>query len=137
MQMKGIEAYWNHWVSLAKAGSPFSFLSVDKGQGIGSSRDAGKKDGVEGEEDVDDEGGPRDDEESNKALTEPLVFAIDEGILLPCECMTPAERSSCLQDLAPGDNETSKTFVKLVELVDALEVSVIPVNQPSSKFVLP
>lgn len=132
--MKGVEAYWEHWASLAQAGSPFSFLSVGKDQGSGG---VGKKDdGDKGEESVDDEGGPRDDEESNKALTEPLGFAIDEGIPVPCECRTHAERTACLQDLAPGDNKTKRTFTKLVRLVDILEVSLIPVNQSSSKFVL-
>ena len=130
MRAEGVEAYWNHWVSLAQAGSPFSFLSVGKSQKDGGSGDAGKKDGV------DDEEGLRDDEESNKALTEPLVFAIDEEIPVPCECRTFAERTACLQDLVPGDNKTSRSFVELVELVDLLEVSLIPVNQPFSKCVL-
>jgi hypothetical protein len=133
MQREGVEAYWNHWVSLAEAGSPLSFISVGKSKGIGGSRNAGKKDdgdnGDKGEEDIDDEG-------SNKAPTEPLVFAIDENILLPCECRTPAELTECLQDLAPGKDKTSRTFVKLVKYVDLLEVSLIPVNQPSTKFVL-
>lgn len=146
MQIKGVEAYWNHWVSLAQAGSPFSFLSFGKGKGSEHTVGAGKKvDGDKGEEGADDEGGPRDDdegepreeeEESDKSLTDPLVFAIDEGIPVPCQCKTHAERTACLQDLVPRNSKTNRAFIKLVGLVDLWEVSSIPVNQSSSKFVL-
>jgi hypothetical protein len=50
-------------------------------------------------------------------------FAIDEGILLPCQCETTAVRTICLQQLVAKKGDSGKTFHKLVGLVDALEVS--------------
>jgi cobalamin biosynthesis protein CobT len=156
--MKGVEAYWNHWVLLAGTGSPFSFLGVDESKddeaskdgeqdnaGDGGDGDEGEQgdgdkgeqgDGDKGEQGDGDEAADEDkggevevdDEENNRAPTHHHAFEEDEGIPLPSQCTTPAERSVLLQQLAP-DTLLGRIFGKLVKLVDVLEVSSIPVIQ--------
>jgi hypothetical protein len=44
-------------------------------------------------------------------------------------CETTAERTICLQQLAPNLGNTSKAFHTLVKQVDALEVSIVSLIQ--------
>lgn len=91
----------------------------------GGNDENGEKEGVD-----DDEEELRNAEGSSKAPIGPLDFGIDEGVPIPCQCNTPAQRSTCLQSLAT-DTKVGHTFSKLVKLVDVLEVSVMLVTQSS------
>ena len=122
MKLEELEAYWNHWVSLAEAGSPLSFLRKGESQG---DRDSGS------EEKGGASGGDDEDGRSIEPLTHSAFFAIDEGIPLPSECDTTAERTRCLQSLVSRDSGAGKVFIKLVKLVNATEVSLILVIQSS------
>lgn len=136
MQLKGIEAYWSHWVSLAEAESPFTFLSIEGSQDGNGSEAEGVK-GNANDEDEEDGGEKRsggsksDDEESTRGPNQHPLFAVDEGMSLPSECSTPAERTAFLKSLAQ-DTPLGRVFGNLVMLVDATEVSLIPVIQSLS-----
>jgi len=145
MQLKEIEAYWNHWVSLAEAEASFSFLSRDEGQGNGDDGNEGM-DGAGGENDGneggnnEDQGGNNgdqgeksdggDDEANKEPPTHSALFGVDEGIPLPSTCKTTAERTKCLLSLAP-DGELGRILLNLINLVDGIEVSLILVIQSS------
>ena len=78
----------------------------------------------------DSKGARPDDEENTEAPTQPAAFAIDEGIPLLSGCSNTAERTMCLQSLAT-DTAAGRTFIRVVKMADALEVSLIPVIQSS------
>jgi hypothetical protein len=115
MNLEDVKGYWEFWVSKETEGDPFSFLS-----------------GKEGEE-ADVEG---KDKEIPHPTNKSLIMSpspstpeadIDSGIPLPCECDTPAMRTTCLQQLVPKSGSAGKSFHALVDLVDALKVSSVSI----------
>jgi hypothetical protein len=114
-----VEVYRKDWVARDIKGKPFHFLSA-KGK---------KKATVEEEEQEEQEEEQEDQEEQEEQEEEsPLPgpssdFNIDYGISLPCECNTPALRTSCLQQLVSQEGNVCILFHQLVSLVDTLKVS--------------
>jgi hypothetical protein len=64
-----------------------------------------------------------DQDQTHPQFLPNLDFAIDEGILLPCQHETTAVCTICLQQLVFKEDDSGKTFYELVGLVDTLEVS--------------
>lgn len=143
MSLQDIEAYWKDWVARKSEGDPFSFWSgkgngkareergEEEGDGDGDDDEEDEEKGKEGKKNQRDgkDDGDEDDETIPAAEGSPAPlgpeFDIDKGILLPCQCETPALRTTCLQKLAPEWGNVSKTFHNLVKLVDTLKVSLI------------
>jgi len=111
MSLKDITVYWNHWVSKEKKRDPFSFIPDNSSE--------------KGKEDYGSDKG--DDGDDGDDITEKPFsldhYSIDDDIPLPCQCETPSVRTNCLEKLVPGSNEISKSFHRLVKMVDALKVS--------------
>jgi hypothetical protein len=149
---KDVQVYWEDWVSRDTKGNPFSFLSVkgkekmaveeeeeseeegkSKAKAKGKSQNKGKGKEVEVDDnnksDDDDDDDDDDDEEEEEEEEEEKIRSpspdvhVDDGIPLPCECNTPALRTSWLQELVSQEGEGGKFFHKLIDLVNALEVS--------------
>jgi hypothetical protein len=99
MQLEHLKQYWNHWVSSAEEDDPFCFLHEDHALDLPNSTD---QDRSMEEDDL-------------------LTLAIDEGLPLPCDCLTSAGKSNLLQTLAP-DSDYGQTCHHLIRLVDSLEV---------------
>jgi hypothetical protein len=79
------------------------------------------------EVEVDDDNKSNDDddeeEEEEKICSPSPDIHVDDGIPLPCECNTPALQTRGLQQLISQEGEGGKFFHKLIDLVNALEVS--------------
>jgi len=129
MSLKGVTAYWKHWVSKDQKEDPFAFLSAD------GDDDQRKVDGDDDQrkDDGDDDQGKDDGDEDKgsagageKQQDPPHHFNIDDDIPYPLQCNTSDERTLCLQKLVPNGSQTNKMFHSLVEKVDSLGVSCIP-----------
>lgn len=91
-----------------------------KVKGVKEKRRRGKEDTSEDEQE--EEG--RNPPEPGRAPIPPTAdFDIDQGIPLPCQCVTHSVRTTCLQELFPKLGDSGKAFHNLVGLVDTLEVS--------------
>ena len=135
MKLKHIKAYWNAWVLKEAEGDPFSFIS---------GRDDGgdSEDGSQGQEQEGQEPDQEEDQEEDQELDQEETFTankspipstssdidIDSGIPLPSQSTTPALRTMCLQHLVPRWGSTGKTFHALIELVDALKVGSVLID---------
>jgi len=150
MSLKGVTAYWKGWVSKAKKGDPFAFLSADdddeeegrdngddqegrdnggdqEGRDNGDDKEGqGNDDGDEGKDNGD--GGDGDEDKDGDGAVEGSQnllhhFSIDDGIPTPLQCNTSDERTLCLQKLVPNRGQINKMYHGLVDKVDNLEVS--------------
>jgi hypothetical protein len=146
MTLNEVRAYWKHWVLKSSKGYQFSFLTrgdAKRGKGKedeeeesdeGSQENEDEEEEEERKEGDEDEDEDEDEDRGNTLATQrppspPTPdFNIDEGIPLPCQCDTPAVRTSCLQKLAPKWDASGKIYHNLVKLVDTMEVSSILVS---------
>ena len=128
MTREEVEEYWEAWATMEGEGNPLYFIN-HKGKGR-EQADKGQEDEEEDEEEQEggkkQQGQEEDEVEKNyspasKAPPSP-IFEIDRGISLPCQCNTPAMRTTCLQLLAPPFGASVVIFLAIVDLVDALEV---------------
>jgi hypothetical protein len=85
--------------------------------------DQDQEDQDQEDQDQDQEEDQEDQEEESPLPGPSSDFNIDYGISLPCECNTPALRTSCLQQLVSQEGKGCILFHQLVSLVDTLEVS--------------
>ena len=91
-----LKELWDHLVFMEQTGKPFYFLSEEKSKDKAPNTDP-----------------PVESPTSQH-------FSLDEGIPLPFECSL-AEHTKCLLEMTP-DTQIGKIFIKLVKMVDLLEV---------------
>ena len=131
---KDVQVYWEDWVLRDTKGKPFSFLSVKGKEKMaveeeeeseeGKSKAKAKGKGKEVEVDDSNKSDEDEEEEEEEKIRSPSPDVhVDDGIPLPCACNTPALRTSWLQQLVSQEGEGGKLFHKLIDLVNALEVS--------------
>jgi hypothetical protein len=122
MKRKNLELYWKAWFERAAKGDPFSFLDYEGEEEAHPS--------IKSTPSPDHQSEEEEEQEKTHPTTKsppPPEFAIDDGILLPCECDTPTLCTSCLRQLVPKKGSAGKTFHNLIKLVGALEVSSVNV----------
>ena len=135
---KDVQVYWEDWVLRDTKGKPFSFLSVkgkekmaveeeeesEEGKSKAKAKGKGKEVEVDDSNKSDEDEEEEEEEEEEEKIRSPSPdIHVDDGIPLPCECNTPALRTSWLQQLVSQEGEGGKLFHKLIDLVNALEVS--------------